>query len=147
MGWILYEKLKGGIRKEQLIEFYKRYINRISKSYFSSYEILKFGDAYIELIEKFPCKDRMELCKREGYYIRKLDCVNKRIAGRSKKENNKLYQINNRDRIRAYKKKLNSIKYNCPCGGIYDSSHAARHRKTLLHREYLFNLHNELNHL
>ena len=28
IGWTLYEKLKGGIRKEQIIEFYKRYINR-----------------------------------------------------------------------------------------------------------------------
>ena len=42
---------------------------------------------YIELIEKFPCTTKEELCAREGYHIRKeKSSLNYAIAGRSKKE-------------------------------------------------------------
>jgi len=40
----------------------------------------------IELIEKFPCDCKEELIKREGYLIREIDCVNKRIENRTEKE-------------------------------------------------------------
>lgn len=33
IGWTLYEKLKGGVKKEQLIEFYEKYINKKYKNY------------------------------------------------------------------------------------------------------------------
>lgn len=33
VGWTLYEKLKGGVRKEQLIAFYKRYIDKKYKKH------------------------------------------------------------------------------------------------------------------
>jgi len=46
----------------------------------------------IELIEKYPCNDRMELNKREGEIIRLNNCVNKYIAGRTKKEYHQDYQ-------------------------------------------------------
>ena len=46
----------------------------------------KYDDVRIELIEEFPCGNKMELNKKEGYYIRSMDCVNKHIAGRSQKE-------------------------------------------------------------
>tara|TARA_R110000772_G_scaffold10699_1_gene34009 strand:+ start:76 stop:687 length:612 start_codon:yes stop_codon:yes gene_type:complete len=48
--------------------------------------IIDLGDARIELIEEFACNNKMESNKKEGEYIRKLDCVNKQIAGRSMKE-------------------------------------------------------------
>jgi hypothetical protein len=37
----------------------------------------KYDDVRIELIEEYPCKNKMQLNKREGYYIRNNDCVNK----------------------------------------------------------------------
>jgi len=40
----------------------------------------------IELIEKFSCECKEELLKREGHFIREIDCVNRRIAGRTHKE-------------------------------------------------------------
>lgn len=55
-------------------------------TYTSSYEIIKYEDAYIELLEEYPCNSREELYKKEGEYIRKMRCVNKQIAGRSKKD-------------------------------------------------------------
>jgi hypothetical protein len=47
----------------------------------------KYDDVRIELIEEFPCENKMELNKREGHYIRTLDCVNKVIPGRTQKRN------------------------------------------------------------
>jgi len=123
------------------------YINKKKSCYYTSFEIMKYGDAYIDLIEKFPCENKEQLRKREGYYIEKLNCVNMKVAGRTNKEKCKAYHLKNKDKIRAYKRKLNSIKHPCPCGSIYTSSHAARHRKTTLHRLFLLSLHNELNHL
>ena len=48
----------------------------------------KYGveNCKIELVENYPCNNREELEAREGYYIKNNDCINKRIAGRSKKQ-------------------------------------------------------------
>jgi len=54
--------------------------------YRTSYEILKYPDAKITLIEYFPCNSKEELEAREGKWIRELNRVNKRIEGRTKKE-------------------------------------------------------------
>jgi hypothetical protein len=63
----------------------------------ASSEIIKYGDAYIELLEDFPCFKRDQLCKREGQLIRehKDNCVNKCIAGRTIKE----YYYDNKEHI------------------------------------------------
>lgn len=56
-------------------------------NYMSSYEIIKHDDHYIELLEKFPCNSKNELRRKEGECIRQTEnCVNKNIAGRTKKE-------------------------------------------------------------
>ena len=59
--------------------------------YITSKELMKYEDAYIELLEAFPCNTVEELRKKEGEYIRKMDCVNKCIAGRSSKEYDTYY--------------------------------------------------------
>lgn len=64
---------------------YRAY-NKGSAKYTRSFEIIKLGGAYIELLEKCPCSCKEELHKTEGVYIRKHDCVNQRIAGRTQKE-------------------------------------------------------------
>ena len=38
IGWTLYEHLKGGIRKEQQIEFYNKYINKKYKNHLLLYD-------------------------------------------------------------------------------------------------------------
>jgi hypothetical protein len=40
----------------------------------------------IELVELFPCSNKIELLRREGYYIKNNDCINKLVAGRTQKE-------------------------------------------------------------
>jgi hypothetical protein len=63
----------------------------------SSKIITLLGDSYIELIENFPCNSKEELRKREGEFIRIMDCVNKNIAGRtpSEWENDRRHRIRN----------------------------------------------------
>ena len=48
----------------------------------------KFGieNCKIELVENYVCSSIAELHKREGYYIKNNDCINKNISGRSAKE-------------------------------------------------------------
>ena len=48
--------------------------------------IIDAGDAYIELIEEFPCDNKEQLNKREGEVIRDRECVNRRVAGRTERE-------------------------------------------------------------
>ena len=52
----------------------------------SSIEILKYDDAYIELIEEGEFESKQALRKREGHFIREMNCVNKRVAGRTHEE-------------------------------------------------------------
>ena len=66
--------------------------------------ILRFGDAYIELHEEFPCDNVEQLRKREGEVIRSINCVNKRIEGRTKEEWNKQYYLQNRQQLNAVAK-------------------------------------------
>ena len=51
-----------------------------------SKQIIELGDAYIELIELYPCDSKEELSRREGELIRSMDCVNKQIPGRTQAE-------------------------------------------------------------
>lgn len=91
---------------------YKYFINGNGHN-ITSFNLIKLGDSYIELLEAFPCNSKLELCKREGELIRehKLNCVNKNIAGRDKKEYQKEYQIDNKETIKKYSKKYYK-KYN-----------------------------------
>ena len=64
----------------------------------SSRVVIDAGDAYIELIEEFPCENKEQLNKREGEIIRQRECVNHRVAGRTDKE----WREDNSDRVKAY---------------------------------------------
>ena len=94
---------------------YKLYLNR-KHHYVTAFDIIKYGDAYIELLESYPCKNNEELLAREGYWIRKNEkSINKCIAGRTDKqyyEDNKKelcqyqkqYRNNNKDKVNEYQK-------------------------------------------
>ena len=75
-------------------------------------------NCFIELIEAKECNSKDELHQLEGKYIRELECVNKRIAGRNKKEHyednreqlleiTKQYYKDNKEKISEYKKHYN----------------------------------------
>ena len=112
----------------------------------------------IELIEEYPCGNRSELLKREGYWIRELKAaLNSRVAGRSREE----YASDNKELIVEYKKqhyKANKDKFAqkfkeyraenlarlqeyqsekmiCPvCSCHVSRSNMSRHRRTLKHK-------------
>src|SRR3989304_4474270 len=73
----------------------------------TSFELIKHGDAYIELVEDYPCDRKDQLLKREGELIRETNCINRYVAGRSDKENKdhkKAYNKAYRDAHKAYDK-------------------------------------------
>ena len=76
---------------------YQRYI-KTGKKHITSYEIIKHGDAFIELLEDYPCDNRNQLERREGELIRENDCVNKVIAGRTITE----WRQENREKLNKY---------------------------------------------
>ena len=55
----------------------------------------------IFLVESFPCNTKLELEKRERYYIENNECVNKNIPTRTKKE----YLEHNKDKKKEYDRK------------------------------------------
>ena len=57
---------------------------------------------YIELIEKYPCENKEELRKREGFFIREMGTLNSCIAGRSKKD----WTIDNHEHVLEQKNNI-----------------------------------------
>lgn len=96
----------------------------------SSVKILEFGDAYIELIEDYPCDSKDKLNAREGHHMRTtLNCINKNIAGRTCHQ----YYIDNATTINQKQSK----KYLCNCGVYFTHSNKSRHEKSLKHVIYI----------
>ena len=99
----------------------------------------KYGleNCKIELIEHYPCKDKDELRKREGYWIENTDCVNKYVAGRTQNEWHILHRKDKQeyDKIRyASLKPLLSEKLICQgCGSTYTVYHKKRHERSQKH--------------
>lgn len=60
-------------------KLYKSYLGGKS-NYITSYDILKYDDVKIILIEECPCDNREQLLAREQYHIDNMDCINKNRA-------------------------------------------------------------------
>jgi len=125
---------------------YKRYLDG-KFNFITSFDIIKFDDCYIELLEEFPCESKMMLHKREGELIRKNNCVNKSIPCQTRKEYNKNHYVQNRDKIKEYKKEYynNNVnkflqKHTCECGGKFTYSTKAMHLRTIKHQKFINNI-------
>ena len=84
----------------------------------SSRHIFDYGfeNAYIELLENYPCNSREELLKREGEHIRMMEnCVNH-------VKNVGLYPI---------------IILKCECGDTYNKKYGVKHKNTEIHQQYI----------
>ena len=116
------------------------------KKYITSFEILKYDDYYIELLELYPCNLKAELHKREGELIRlhKDSLVNMCIPCRTHKEyyidnkeiilvkakrHNYIYRVENKQKIRDYK----TQPYHCECGKVIQLDKKARHCTSNIH--------------
>jgi hypothetical protein len=126
----------------------------------SSKQILDIGDSYIELYVAYPCNNREELNRKEGEVMRSMNCINKCLAGRTKKE----YRIDNKEESKEYREihREKILHYNdthreefkqyrvnekniqtCICGSIYNygkSSHRKRHYRSQKHQLHLDNV-------
>jgi hypothetical protein len=91
--------------------------------YYTAYEILKYGDAYIELLEEYPCENVQQLHKKEGEHIRacKADIVNHHVAGRTDQEYKQEY--NQTPARIEYEKKRRSTE---ECKAYQKAYHARR---------------------
>lgn len=91
-----------GSTKCSLNTRFKEHKYNYEKSYYTTaFEILKYNDVKIELIEKYPSTSREALESRERYWIQSLsNCVNKVIPTRTDKE----YVSDNADKISKYAK-------------------------------------------
>ena len=114
----------------------------------TSKHVLIFGDYEIVLIENVSCENVKELETRERFYIESMNCVNKNIPGRSKKEYHKQYYQHNAAARKEYQKQYieenraskiiyDNTKNTCMCGGKFTNCHRAAHRKTKKHLKYL----------
>ena len=90
--------------RKRLYQHKYNYTNHQSGKYHytSAYEIVKYEDSYIELLEEHPCQNKEQLLKREGELIRthKDNIVNKLVQGRSRKQRD----IDNNESIVKYRK-------------------------------------------
>jgi hypothetical protein len=123
----------------------------------SSFDIIKFDDHYIELLENFNCNNKEELTKKEGDLIRqyKNEIVNIKIEGRTLKEyrednkdvlnqKRKQYNQDNKDKIKIYQKEYRednkdtlNQKHICECGGKFTKKYKSIHLKTNKHIEFM----------
>ena len=86
-----------GTRKSHHKNCYKRFLDGKDRRN-TALDIIEKGDDWdIELVEEVEDED--QLLRREGFYIKNNECVNKRVAGRTKKE----YYEDNEEKIKAYK--------------------------------------------
>ena len=107
---------------------YKMYLAG-NMNYLTSFEVLKFTDAKIELIHEGLFDGKTDLEKFEGDTIRTTpNAVNKIVAGRSMQE----YYEYNKEAILARK----NTKCTCAtCGGKYTLASKAKHFRTKKHRD------------
>jgi hypothetical protein len=99
---------------------YKQYQNG-KVNYISSYEILKYGDAKIELIDENKYETMTELQYKEREYIE----LHKNAVNKQKP----LLKENERDYYDIYRCK-------CDCGGSYINKHKAKHNRTKKHMNH-----------
>ena len=146
---------------------YKSFLNG-KYHYITSFEIVKYDDVDIDVIENVKVDDENELREIEDKYINEFRndknfiVVNKHRASRTKKE----YYQDNRDELKILSKKYHqehkeqhnkrsqkyreehreelnkkqSEKFNCPCGKTYTKVNKLRHEKSKKHVTYIINI-------
>ena len=117
----------------------------------------KYGleNCQIYLLENVNAKSKDELLAREGFYIKSMQCVNRRIAGRTQVQYNidnaeqiknyhNRYYLENKEiyneRSKIYMKEYNNERIQCECGGHYSGAHKNRHNKSKMHQTHLSNI-------
>ena len=107
---------------------YKRYL--VGNYHFvTSFKVLENNDFDIHLIRSYDFDNKIDLLAKESFYIKKLNCVNKNIAGRTQAE----YRIENRFELNI---KQNAVCM-CACGCSYTKVNKLRHLKSKKHEKLM----------
>ena len=113
----------------------------------------------IELIETYPCENREQLLKQEGYHIKNTDCVNRCVAGRTinewKEDNQEHYQQMRKEYSEKNKEHISKKSHEyyhqnketisekrkepivCECGSVVRKSDIRKHEKSEKHTRYI----------
>ena len=115
-------------------------------NYVTSFKLFEENEENVQiyLINKYPCDNKDELRAEEGKTIKEYNCVNKFIAGRTRKqwfednknkikETQKNYRINNKEKIKLH----NNEKHDCICGGRFTTASKLCHFKSEKHTKYI----------
>ena len=145
---------------------YKQFIKGKIKDKVSIYDLFnEYGveNCKIELLEYYPCDTGFELRLREGKHIKHNECVNKCIAGRTRKEyfndikdkhsefmkkyykenqekikeNCKEYYNQHQDTMKEHMRNYASKKIVCGCGKEYSRGNKNHHEKSSHHHKWL----------
>ena len=93
---------------------YKQYKMNNNLLQQSSYQVLEAGNFNIHLLELYPCSNVDAQAIREKHYINILDCVNKNVQERTKREYDILnYTIDQDVVLKKQPKTKNKICYMC----------------------------------
>ena len=125
---------------------YRRYLNGKDDRFTSFYMFDEVGveNCKVELVEAYPCNNKEELQRREGFYIKNTECVNKTVPLRTWKE---WYDDNREENLRKFKsyhenhkdeiKQRKATKINCECGDVITKNHMRIHVQTKRHHDNL----------
>ena len=141
---------------------YKSWKNNPALNKITSYDLFdEYGIAncFIELLIAKECTSKDEQTKLEGHYIRSMECVNKHIPDRTRKEyyqdnkahfnaRSKKWHEENREAHNEYKdiykimyndinKEYINEKFTCGCTGKYTRYHKRSHERSKKHLDYL----------
>ena len=86
----------------------------------SSKSLFEFGQVKIQLVENFPCENKLQLLKREAHFIINNLCINKQIPGRTKNE-------------------WQSQIVTCICGAKITKGNLSTHKKRKIHLDLISN--------
>lgn len=130
---------------------YKKYLKGNFK-YCTSYEVIKYQDSKVELIENVNCDNKIDLFEIERKYIITLDNVcNKVIPNRTRAEyrkdnrniinmKKKIYREQNQDKIKAYSKIYSQRTTKCDvCNKEMKLKYFISHKKSNIHQKNLIN--------
>ena len=73
---------------------------------FDLFEEFGVENCKIWWIEDYPCENRKQLEAREGFYIERLDCVNRCHLGRTRSEYARMYREQNPEKVKEAKRTI-----------------------------------------
>ena len=115
---------------------YDRYLRGLM-NYLASFDIIKNNNYTIELIELYPCKNKIELTMKENDYIKSIVCVNRQKAYRSNndikeryKQDAEKFKLNNPEKYKAIQERRCEQIECIVCKNKVSKRNMARHMKS-----------------